>query len=167
MTLSLRLSLVLVPVVVVLAIVLFRVTKPMKDNFTLVNMRRWSHVKRPTPPVTTTINVKSADYWTDSSVTVQKGDKYRFEATGKWTDWFITTTADGYKNFIYELFARNPKAPMFSLNGAVGRSKPYFFIGTNKVITMPASGKLSFFANDINHTYWNNKGSISLKITKV
>lgn len=113
------------------------------------------------------ITVNAKPYWTDSVIQVQKGERYSFEATGKWTDWFVKTTADGYKNIFYEPFTRNPEAPMFSLNGAVGHDKPYFFIGTKNVITMPASGKLSFFANDITGTYWNNKGSLQLKVTKM
>lgn len=114
------------------------------------------------------MTVNSASYWNDSVVRVKKGERYLLEASGKWTDWFITTTADGYSNWFYEHLTRNPKAPMFSLVGSVAK-KPGsdFFVGVKKEMAMTLDGQLSFYANDITHFYWNNKGSLQLKITRL
>ncbi|NTG45241.1 hypothetical protein [Rhizobium rhizogenes] len=109
--------------------------------------------------------VSAAALWT-YLCDVKKGQTYAFSASGKWTDWFIDSDANGYERFWLKPFAsrkRMPKEKWFALIGVVDKDMATAFkIGTEKVWPATATGKLWCFANDDLSRYGNNKGTIEV-----
>src|SRR6478735_2007766 len=97
---------------------------------------------------------------------VAKGEEYAItlEPNQLWTDWTKTHTvdADGFKKSFLFPQPRLKDVNYFCLCGLVEEdsgSEHLFRIGKDPVtITMPAGGKLYYFANDYKFAYWNNKG---------
>lgn len=115
------------------------------------------------------IKIHSKDYWNNTELAVQTGEKYLFDASGNWTDSYIDTDADGFSKWYMAAFSmlkRSPSNKWFTLMGSLNKNK-CFLIGKQRSIEFNESGILHCFANDVKGFYGNNKGSISLKITRI
>lgn len=114
------------------------------------------------------LRVSSRERLNDTRLDVVRGQTLRFSAIGLWTDWMISTDADGFENGLMALAAgsrRIPDAPWFHLCGAIGsEDQAVFAIGRQATVVMPASGRLYLFANDAPGAYWNNRGAIQVTI---
>ena len=119
------------------------------------------------------ITIDSKLIWNDTGINLVAGQEYHFQATGQWTDWTITSNADGYEstNFFLKLcerLRRMPNSPWFSLIGSIDKDQDsLFLIGTNKQFTAPKTGRLYCFANDVIIAYGNNRDSIQLTVTSL
>lgn len=119
------------------------------------------------------ITIDSKLIWNDTGINLVAGQEYHFQATGQWTDWTITSNADGYEspNFLLKLsegLRRMPNSPWFSLIGSIDKAQDSFFlIGTNKQFIAPKTGRLYCFANDVIIAYGNNRDSIQLTVTSL
>jgi len=74
------------------------------------------------------INIDSKLIWNDTGINLVAGQEYHFQATGQWTDWTITSNADGYEstNFFLKLcerLRRMPNSPWFSLIGSIDKDQ--------------------------------------------
>ncbi|WP_010181442.1 hypothetical protein [Aquimarina agarilytica] len=119
-------------------------------------------------------------------IIVATNEYYNFEVLPDqyWTDFFKKTTANGF-NYFLKKYLRVKSAKYFTLCATINTPTEYkkaitkkrrkivddphhtFSIGqskTNYHVTKP--GYLSLFANDNRWFYWNNKGSIQVKITR-
>jgi hypothetical protein len=124
----------------------------------------------------TTVAVSSRDPWVDTGVTLISGDKVTFSASGRWFDWIIPCTADGYIAKPLYSIHRPPRilddGRYFRLMGCILQGKPgdcyppekSFVIGQSSSHVIDTTGKLYVFANDRCGYYWNNWGSITLII---
>jgi hypothetical protein len=118
------------------------------------------------------VTIEAKQEWNSTSYQLIAGKKYRFYASGKWVDWFISTDATGYSSFWlkpFEGMRRLPLAKWFSVIGAIDRQESTLFdigklIETHEFYTSPMDGELSCFANDLACAYKNNQGSIELII---
>jgi hypothetical protein len=111
----------------------------------------------------------SVEKWNDAEIDLIKGCQYEYKATGKWKDWFIECDANGYSNFLMDLFLRwakrSPSAKWFQLVGVVDKDKSYTVeLGTEGTFIAPENGRLWVYANDVCFAYWNNYGYIELEI---
>ncbi len=120
-----------------------------------------------------TVGVHSALKWEDSTLYLEKGESYEFEASGCWYDASISTGPEGYPspNWIFRLLEkmrRSPKANWFALVGAIGRKEAgSFVIGQNASVKVTDDGILHCFANDLPITYWNNSGLVKLTVKRM
>lgn len=120
--------------------------------------------------------------WNITPLQVQAGEVYRFEASGTWHDASIRSGPEGYQspNIWFRLVAwlrRVPKANWFALVCMIDQDKSTRFDFTHGErfdrghvtveATMSKDGFLNCFANDLPFTYWNNSGSVRLKITRL
>lgn len=125
------------------------------------------------PQQSINVEIRAREKWNDTGVQVSAGESYLFAATGQWDDASHTCGPDGYPspNFILraaERLRRVPAAPWFALIGAVNQdSATTFFIGKGITRAFNGNGSLSCFANDVSFMYWNNRGSVELKITRI
>ena len=115
--------------------------------------------------------INSEDKWNDTGFKLVAGRRYRFTATGRWTDWFKECDADGFSNFLMSLSnwsKRVRSAPWFRLIGAVDKDldEP-IILGTRGEFIAPRSGTLWAFANDAGFAYGNNKGCVELTIEEI
>ena len=121
------------------------------------------------PPV----KVCSRERWNDTGIQVSAGETYHFKATGQWNDASIVCGPEGYesKNFILrisERLRRVPGARWFALIGVLNHDlSTAFVIGQGGKQTFATGGLLSCFANDVSFMYWNNSGSVEVKITRL
>jgi len=110
------------------------------------------------------VRVNANQPWTDSGLTVRKGDRIAFRATGE-IQWVPGQTAGPDGNDA----ARRPEYPVAAmpvggLIGKVGNSAP-FPIGSNtQPIVMPVDGRLMIGVND--NDWSDNSGFFSVVITK-
>ncbi len=115
-----------------------------------------------------TVEVRSEQYWNDTGIMLEPG-RYRFEAGGRWTDWFVATGPEGYDSLALLFFERGrrlPRARWFTLGGAIGRDEAgAFAIGAGTERDVAEAGELCCFANDLPAMYWNNRGAVSLTVT--
>jgi hypothetical protein len=117
------------------------------------------------------MDVDARLYWKDTELDVRAGDVLIVAASGQWTDLTYTCGPGGYPAPAYmRLFdglRRCPQARWFELVGCVGKDlKNSFPIGERRTVTAPASGRLYLYANDVPGFYWNNRGSLSVSVTK-
>jgi hypothetical protein len=118
------------------------------------------------------VKIKSTEKWIDTQIQLLKGSQYVYEAKGEWNDWFIKCSADGYSNFLMDLFLkgikRTPSAKWFQLVGVVNKDISYTInLGVKGVFVSPENGRLWVYANDANFAYFNNFGCIELEVKKV
>lgn len=121
----------------------------------------------------------------NTGIQVQKDMIYHFDVSGTWTDWFVTCTERGPKWW----FARcvmfplrfGLRVPPSKLRGAhflsligtlecVGdghRPREPFLIRNGMVWKAPADGVLHAFANDWRIAYGNNRGCLTLAVSRV
>jgi hypothetical protein len=110
------------------------------------------------------IRVEANRPWTDTGITVKKGDRVTFRATGQ-IQWVPGQTAgpdgnDAARRTDYPVTAM----PLGGMIGKVGSSAP-FPIGSNtQPIVMPANGRLMLGVND--NDWSDNSGFFSVVVTK-
>ncbi len=117
-----------------------------------------------------------------SGIQVEQGAKYRFEADGIWFDASIECDAAGWetetlgwvKEPIVRMFEDNrrcPDANWFELIGAYGDNDNDLFRLGSAVNGIECKAEktapLWLFANDLTYKYGNNRGDISVTITRV
>lgn len=124
---------------------------------------------------TASVCVRADTRWNDSGIDLVPGCDYSFIVPNgeTWTDWTEACGPDGYKSTpllrFWEEFRRVREADWFTLIGTIGRSaRPPIIIGS-KLLNFPPPypGRLYLFANDVWCMYWNNKGQIDLKVTRI
>lgn len=128
------------------------------------------------------LEIESKAKWNVTPLRVQAREVYRFEASGTWHDASIPSGPKGYQspNIGFRLVAwlrRVPKANWFALVCMIDRDTSTRFDFTHGEqsdhghltveATMSKDGFLNCFANDLPFTYWNNSGSVQLKITRI
>lgn len=115
------------------------------------------------------VTINARDVWNDTGIDVNAGETYSFRANGLWTDLIKSCDANGYTNAYMRLFDRWKRSrdnDWFALIGSLNQSGD-FLIGTQKTIDFNTEGRLYCFANDVPHFYWNNRGSLTLEITRL
>jgi hypothetical protein len=122
-----------------------------------------------------TVPVAARKSSNDTGLQVAAGQHYQFQAAGTWVDIWLASDAGGYPTprwslgqRLAERFRRVPDAPWFALIGMVQDNtvSRAFVIGAASRITMPMSGRLACFANDVPGFYWNNRGALWLSIQR-
>jgi len=131
---------------------------------------------------TITVKVVAERKYNWSGIQVEEGNKYLFEADGIWFDASIDCDASGWETEIlgwvkealvrkFEDNRRCPDARWFELIGAYGDNDNDLFRLGEAVNGVELSAKktapLWLFANDLSYKYGNNRGEISVKITRV
>jgi hypothetical protein len=118
--------------------------------------------------VARTVKVRADQFWTDTGIALIPG-RYRFQAAGRWSDWFIPSGPDGYHALAMLFFERQRRvaaAPWMALIGAIGRDDATaFVIGNGTECDIAAEGELCCFGNDLPTMYWNNQGEVELTVT--
>jgi len=123
---------------------------------------------------TACVCVEADKVWNDSGIDVLPNETYNFVVpqSESWIDYDIPRSADGYASTplikMWESFRRVPDESWFKLIGTIGRSvKPPIVIGSQLTGFSPSfPGRLYCFANDLLWMYWNNKGSINVRVTR-
>jgi hypothetical protein len=126
-------------------------------------------------------------YCQNTGFKIVKGQTYRFSVTGEWTDWFVKCDAKGPKSPIYRtvmslmrlgLRVRKEESPhrvkphfftpIGNLACTANGAKPLhpFVISEGREWTAPADGILHVFANDWPNKYHNNRGCLTLSISR-
>jgi hypothetical protein len=118
--------------------------------------------------------VDAAKLWNPSGIALKAGSIYDVKVEGDqtWKDWYIAAGPDGYTRETlrpWEFLRRVPDQNWFKFTGTIGRDeKSPIPIGKALTNFSPnKSGELVCFANDIAWMYWNNRGSISVTVTRV
>jgi uncharacterized protein (DUF2235 family) len=120
-----------------------------------------------------TTGVHAGMKWNDVTISLEKGARYRFAASGRWYDAAISCGPDGYPSPSWlfrrlERFRRFRTGNWFQLIGTIGKDlKTAFPIGTGTELDVQQDGILYCFANDLPGFYGNNSGSIQLYIQRV
>ena len=112
--------------------------------------------------------------WNDSGIDVFPGQIYNL-ATPAGESWAGSKicSADGYQSDLlmrpWEVFRRAPEAKWLQLVGTIGRSiKARIVVGSSLTDFLPPfTGRLYFFANDLPWMYWNNKGVLAVRVTRI
>ena len=113
--------------------------------------------------------------WNDSGLDVISGQIYNFTvpAGETWSDSGKICGADGYRSDLlmrpWDAFRRVPEAKWLQLIGTIGRSiKARIIVGPSLTDFLPPfPGRLYFFANDLRWMYWNNKGMLAVRVTRI
>jgi hypothetical protein len=117
--------------------------------------------------------VNAACYWNPSRIELEKGALYSLDvgADQRWSDGCIDADSSGYERWwlaAFKPFRRVPSAAWFALIGTVGRQPAArCAVGKSCQWLAPATGELVCFANDVPIMYWNNRGSILVKVKKL
>ena len=129
-----------------------------------------------------TCTVASADKFNWAGVAVAKDEKYAFQVTqgATWKDAGIECGPDGwpsedlpwYKQGIVELLEplrRVKRADWFTLCATINdEDENAFAVGSKtQPFSIPDSGELYLFANDLHAKYGNNSGAIEVTVTRV
>ncbi len=119
------------------------------------------------------LKINPAIKWQDTEVDISANEVYEFAASGFWVDFYIITTADGYRGNLLESQASKKRAPEFNWLALMGsldqNDSEYFLIGKELRKTFTDSGRLSCFANDMKTGAFylkNNWGKLTLSITR-
>lgn len=132
------------------------------------------------PNDTVTVQVPARLQRNRTGVMVDSGVAYRVIATGHWKDGRLeATTAAGFRSaeaplltrplmFAGQLFKRERGARWFELVGELptGSRRHVRFPTAGEAWTAPRSGELDVFANDAGRMYGNNRGCLTLTITR-
>ena len=119
-----------------------------------------------------TLRVKARSKWNVSDLHLTEACRYDFRATGNWVDLIKRTDANGFTSQLLTLRLtesrrRSPNENWLCLIGAINCDvTQQFALGARRSLIMPASGRLTTFANDLPFMYWNNFGSLTLTVTR-
>ncbi len=123
---------------------------------------------------TVTIYINSKKHWNKTGIRVTTGERYKFRAAGEWCDLNNRCDADGYQSNsmllrVSERLRRAPNQNWFKLIAAVktGKRLKYYPIGSRNTVVIAGSGELACFANDVWGMYWNNSGTLELRVTRL
>ncbi|MBA3008806.1 MAG: hypothetical protein KKF12_22600 [Proteobacteria bacterium] len=118
--------------------------------------------------------------WNMGAVKVQKGESYTFEieAVHNWVDGKVASDPETgwhgsfYKTmgFLSGFLKRSSETGWYALTGTIGMADTLSFAvitSGNAPVIMADSGELYFYANDMKGRYFNNKGNLVLKITRI
>jgi hypothetical protein len=118
------------------------------------------------------IPIMAGEYWNDTKIDMDTGERYMLTASGRWLDFFIPSSPDGYSSPLSSIkslnrLLRHPTGKLFSLIGCLDRRvEQQFIIGRGVTFDSEVSGRLYCFANDVPGFYWNNWGHIALTIKR-
>lgn len=117
------------------------------------------------------VNVFARPKWNATGVVLVAGEEYRLTVQyGVWRDWFVTTTANGFRKWYlrpFEFMRRAKKDNWLTLMGAIDRRpETVFRIGASWHGRAQIGGELTCFANDAPFAYANNSGSVILKAVR-
>lgn len=125
-----------------------------------------------------TVQVQSWTEWVETPVVVKAGDSLNFRAEGRWVDFVISCTADGYDAAFFYAIHVFPRIPdegrYFRLMGRISiegirptADDPALSFPIGAALNgwrAPVGGRLYVFANDRLGFYWNNWGTVTLTI---
>jgi len=127
--------------------------------------------------MTELIEVPSKLMWVGTATWVKAGDTLSFRADGTWVDAVIPCSADGYSAPLFYSINRLPRIPddgrYFRLMGRIvpdGIQPQHddvtatFPVGCKSERSVTTQGRLFVFANDRVGYYWNNWGSVTLRV---
>ena len=120
-----------------------------------------------TPAVPGAITVQANQPWTNTGLTVRKGQSIRFTSTGNIQlsdDINDIAGPDGAKSGRMAANAPMRQVPAGELLGKVGETGQPFPIGSNGTITMPANGILYLGIND--DGFGDNRGNFQVLINR-
>lgn len=113
------------------------------------------------------VEVDPRKFYVVTNLRMKPGEKYYFQASGKWRDWFLQPCGpEGWGPWWNPLAIANRKRwqPFFVLCGSIGRDDSHTFtIGKDLPWAVPdevetlEDSDLYLFANDWLCGYWNNK----------
>ena len=115
-----------------------------------------------TPSVPGAITVQANQPWTNTGITVRKGQRLTFTTTGEVQlsdDANDIATPDGAKSARYAANSQMKQVLAGALLGRIGNGAP-FAIGNQSVITAPAAGVLFLGVND--DGFGDNKGNFQV-----
>lgn len=125
---------------------------------------------------TISLTVCACNPWNNSGLKVLSGETYKFEYLNveNWIDGSIESSPDtgwmgGTKKFLGFLvspFRRSDAENWYSLIGSIGKGDKDVFKAMGNV-EMASSGVLYFNANDRLGRYFNNRGKLTLAITRL
>jgi hypothetical protein len=116
--------------------------------------------------------VEAARIWNHTHVRLEAGVTYDLVAEGRWVDKVHACGPDGYDspNLLMKLaeFGRRVRgAKWFALIGALDEDPATaVVIGSRATWIPPRDGELTCFANDWRSMYGNNRGSVTLTVTR-
>ena len=117
------------------------------------------------------IRVKAREFYSTEKINVVAGEEYRFSCDPEecWVDSIIPASPDGAFNLLALIAGMRVKhTKCFCLCGAYNDQEDgVFAIGANNQLPMTKTGTLSFFANDTKGYYNNNKGVITVHVTRI
>ena len=128
--------------------------------------------KRMTIGQSITKEIEAKPRWNETGIQLVAGEEYEITASGTWVDLNITHGPDGdpspgWYMRLFEGARRMPHENWFALIGALDSDQDTAFkIGSHYVVKATQSGQLCCYANDVPGFYWNNKGTISLQLTR-
>ena len=117
------------------------------------------------------MRVVAEEPWNDSGIDVAEGAVLRFAASGEWWDKQFRAGPEGYAAPWYlrivSFLLRCRRARWFEFTGEIDKGKGQTFpIGTRDKVTMPATGRLYLYANDVKGFYGNNRGELTVAIER-
>ncbi|OQW42584.1 MAG: hypothetical protein A4S08_11510 [Proteobacteria bacterium SG_bin4] len=131
------------------------------------------------------IQICACSFWNNSGIKVNEGEEYKFEVANIsqcWQDnntisdprigWTENSAFHKFLRLIFEGHTRTNVTDIYALVGTVGQNEKNAFAVLNydrdpiKIMT-GKDEELFFFANDRVGYYYNNKGVLNLRITKV
>ncbi|PWU08416.1 MAG: hypothetical protein C5B47_04705 [Verrucomicrobia bacterium] len=128
----------------------------------------------------TTVLVPACSKWVPTGIIVRQGECYSVESLppDRWYDLIVAASATGYRSKTciqrhFEPRRRVPSAPWFALCGSVTTSGRPFALNvlstenSKEMNCTSDNGQLGVFANDIPDAYWNNWGSLRVRITRI
>jgi hypothetical protein len=122
---------------------------------------------------TAVIPINSRERWNDTQIDVDPGERYQFTASGKWVDFYIPASPDGFSTPLssilpFERYLRHPDSKFFALIGCLDRRpEQQFVIGRGASFEPSVHGRLFCFANDVPGFYWNNWGRVDLTVKRL
>ncbi len=111
------------------------------------------------------MDVDPRERYVETHLSVHPGERYRFSATGKWKDGFMSPCGpEGWGGGALTRFARVKGQPFFRLCASIGKDDhTAFAVDTTQPWTVPditppnGDRQLYLFANDLWLMYWNNR----------
>ncbi|MEJ8839333.1 hypothetical protein [Ramlibacter sp. AN1133] len=128
---------------------------------------------------TATAMIDARCHWNSTGVLLEPDAHYRITAAKVvegWADSWQPESdlKDGWPGIfrlsgkLFQLRARAPGHPMYSLVGAEGRDESTFFVaGWEQTLTATRRAELLFFANDWENHYQNNHGCVEVRIQRL
>ncbi len=131
------------------------------------------------------VEVLAGARYTDTGILIKKGNQYVFSFDGEWRDGDITCSGEGWTLAdvrkgplelvmkVTQPMRRVKDAKWFELIGSLGRSnRDQIRIGNGQYsseetpFVATSTDALFLYPNDLMHMYWNNRGAISVTITR-